>query len=394
MDGTVGAFELFRVFFVIGLTAFGLAILQSIRSVPVKRGWLEREEIDEGLGLVQMYPGAMMMDLVAYVGYRTRRIRGALAATAGFIIPSLLLVLGLSWAYAQYGTTGGVRDLVAGLDAIVVAVIASVTLDFAAEHARGKVQATLAVGAFAVAVTGASLLWAVLGALIVGALLLPPAPEPTARTDHAAARVSRRRLALSLVPATVVAAAAIIAALSPGALAAVTADMAKIGAVAFGNGTTILPVLQQDVVTVHHWLSPQGFGAGIAVGQATPGPILITAAFVGFQVAGWWGGILAAVAIFAPSVAMTVIAAEIYPLLRKRAWVRGAMRGIMAAFVGLLASVVLTLGHQIQAVPAALALAAGALAAVRAFKWNVLLVFGVGIAAWGIYLAFGGAVRT
>ena len=393
VDGMVGAFELFRVFFVIGLTAFGMAILQSIRSVPVKRGWLEREEVDEGLGLVQMYPGAMMMDLVAYVGYRTRRIRGALAAVAGFIIPSLLLVLGLSWAYSQYGATGGVRDLVVGLDAIVVGVVASVALDFAAEHARGRVQAALAVGAFGVAVAGMSLLWAVLGALIVGALVLPSAPEPTARSGAAAVRISGHRLALSFVPAAVVAGGAIVAAVSPGPLAAVTADMAKIGAPAFGNGTTILPVLQQDVVSVHHWFTPQAFGAGIAFGQATPGPILITAAFVGFQVAGWWGGILAAVAIFAPSVAMTVIAAEIYPLLRRLARVQGAMRGIMAAFVGLLASVALSLGHQIQGVPAALVLAAGALAAVRG-KWNLLLVFGAGLAAWAIYLALGGAART
>ena len=99
---------LFGVFFVIGLTAFGMAILQSIRSVPVKRGWLRLEDVDEGLGLVQMYPGAMMVDLVTYVGYRIRGIRGALAAVVGFITPSLLLVLGLSWAYALYGAAPGV----------------------------------------------------------------------------------------------------------------------------------------------------------------------------------------------------------------------------------------------------------------------------------------------
>ncbi len=209
-----------------------------------------------------------------------------------------------------------------------------------------------------------------------------------------AARIDRRRLALSLVPAAVVAAGAVTAAFAPGPLAALTADMAKIGAVAFGNGSTILPVLQQDVVTVHHWLTPQAFGAGIAAGQATPGPILITAAFVGFQVAGWWGGILAAVAISAPSVAMTMVAAEIYPYLRQIAAVRGAIRGIMAAFVGLLGTVVLTLGHQILAIPAALVLAAGALAAIRAFKWNLVLVFAAGLAAWAIYLALTGGIRT
>ena len=320
---------------------------------------------------------------------------GALAATAGFIIPSLLLVLGLSWAYEQYGATGGVRDLVVGLDAIVVGVIASVALDFAAEHARGKVQATLAVGAFAVAVTGASLLWAVLGALIVGALLLPPVPEPTAGTEPAAARVSRRRLALSLAPATVVAAAAIIAALSPGALAAVTADMAKIGAVAFGNGTTILPVLQQDVVNVHHWLSPQAFGAGIAVGQATPGPSLITAAFVGFQAAGWWGG--------TPRSRRDLRTERRDDRDRRRDLPTAPQARLGArSDAGDHGGVRRTPrqrrphpGRPDPGVPAALGgRPPGRYLPARAFKWYVLLVFGVGIAAWGIYLAFGGAVRT
>jgi chromate transporter len=385
--------SLFGVFFVIGLTAFGVAILQSIRSVPVKRGWLTRQDVDEGLGLVQMYPGAIMMDLVAYVGYRTRGIAGALAAATGFITPSLVLVLGLSWAYAAYGAAAAVSSLVVGLDAVVVAVVASVTLDFATDHARGRLQAVLAVGAFAVAVTGVNLLWAVAGALVVGAAALRPAVADSAPADAAgsqAAGVSGRRLALSLVPAAVVAAGAVAAALAPGTLAAVSADMAKIGAVAFGNGSTILPVLQQDAVTAHHWVSAQAFGTGIALGQATPGPILMTAAFVGFQAAGWPGGIVAAVAIFAPSVAMTMPAAEIYPWLRRLAWVRGAIRGVMAAFTGLLASVVLSLGHQILGVPAALVLAAAALAAVRAFRWNLLAVFAVGLAGWAIYLAAGG----
>jgi chromate transporter len=380
--------SLFWVFLVVGLTAFGPAILQSIRSVPVKRGWLRREDVDEGLGLVQLYPGAIMMDLVTYAGYRIRGIGGALAAAAGLITPALALVLGLSWAYAEYGAVAGVSRLVLGLDAIVVGVVVSVTVDFAADHARGKPEAVLAVAAFAVAVAGVNLLWAVAGALVAGAAALRPAAAGLAGPP--AAGISGRRLALSLVPATVVTAGVVAAALAPGTLAALTADMAKIGAVAFGNGYTILPVLQQDAVTAHHWVSAQAFGAGVAVGQATPGPILMTAAFIGFQVAGWPGGILAALAIFAPSVAMTMPAAEIYPYLRRLTWVRGAIRGVLAAFTGLLASVALALGHQILGVPAALVLAAAALAAVRAFRWNLLAVFAAGLTAWAIYLAAGG----
>jgi chromate transporter len=355
---------------------------------------LSREEIDEGLGLVQLYPGAIMMDLVAFIGYRTGRIRGALAATLGFFAPALMLVLGLSWAYVEYGAAGGVKDLVAGLSAIVVGVVASVAWDFAGEHLRGKLTVALALAAFGAGVAGANLLWAVLGALIIGALFLRPQPGSEPRTHTDVVRISRRRLTLALVPAAVVAAGAIAAALAPGTLAALAADMAKIGTVAFGNGYTILPVLQQDVVGTRHWLTLEAFGAGIAFGQATPGPIMITAVFVGFVVAGWWGGVLAGVAIFAPSVAITVIVAEIYPYLRGLPAVTGAISGIMAAFVGLLATVVLSLGRQIADVPAGLALAACALLAVRVLKWNMLLVFGAGLAVWAIYVALGGPIRV
>jgi chromate transporter len=390
-SGIVGISELFRTFFVIGLTSFGMAILQNMRTVPVKRGWLAREDIDEGLGLVQMYPGAMLVDLAAYIGYRKRRVPGAVAAVAGFVTPSLLLVLGLSWLYWERGLQAHLDSVVVGLDAIVIGVIVNMALDFADQYGRGWIEALLAVGALAVGVAGANLLWAVLGALIIGAALLrreaatPPSPPPITPALNVA------RLAVALIPGAFVLLGGIAAAFSPGPLAALVADMTKIGSVAFGNGATILPVLQQDVVTTHHWLSAKDFGVGIALGQATPGPLLITATFVGFRVAGWWGGVLAAVAIFAPSVAMTTVMAELYPYLRRVAAVRGAIRGVMAAFVGLLAVVVFSIGDAVRPVPAAWLLALAVLVAARWLKWNVPTLFAAGLALWAIYLMLGGA---
>jgi chromate transporter len=415
-----GVAELFTTFFAIGLTSFGMAILQNIRSVPVRRGWIDREEIDEGLGLVQLYPGAIMVDLVAYVGYRVHRVAGAVAATAGFVTPALVLMLGLSWLYATYGTAPAVTRLVVGLDAIVVGVVASVAIDFALQHARGTVPALLALAGFAVAVSGASLLLAVLGGLAVGAVLVRPALAGGSATAtggsatgvgpsrlleardagraggvaaspaRAGEQLSWRRLAVALVPGAIVVAAAALATVSGGILSTLFLDMTRIGTVAFGNGSTILPVLQQDVVDSRHWLSLSEFGVAIGFGQVTPGPFLISAAFVGYRVAGLWGGVLAGVAIFAPSVAMTTVAAEIYPVLRRWAWVKGAVAGVMAVFVGLLASVALTLGRPLMAAPGALILLASAFVAVRMARWNLLLVFGGGLAAWAAYLALGG----
>ena len=384
-----GTVELFRTFLVVGVSAFGMAIMQAVRSTPVRRRWLSRHEVDEGFAVVQMYPGPIMMDLVAFIGYRLRRVRGGLAAAAGFLAPSLLLVLGMSWAYFTYGTHPEVRDLVVGLNALVVGVLVSVTLDFGAEYARAKLPAIVALGAFAVGVSGVSVLWAVLGAFAVGVVAMRGDGDAVPPATVSAGPLSRRRLVLAGVPALIVVACVAVAALASGAVAALVVDMAKIGSIAFGNGTVILPILQQDAVG-HHWLTASEFSAGVAIGQVTPGPIMTTAAFVGFAAAGWWGGLAAGLAIFAPSVALTMIVGEVYPYLRRLSWVRGAIAGLMAGFTGLLASMILILGRPILPVPAALGLAGAAFVALRVLRWNTLTIFALGIAIWSVYLAAGG----
>ena len=389
----VHVWELSRVFFVIGLTSFGMAILQNIRSVPVRRGWLEQEEIDEGLAVVQLYPGAIMVDLVAFIGYRVRGVRGAIAATVGFVTPALGLLLALSWAYWSYGTGPQFTQLAVGLNAIVVGVIAHVTLDFASRNLAGRLPAILACGGFAAIELGANPLWAVLGGLVVGAIALRrsdeganPSPDETSPT-LTTRRENRRRLEIASIPTLTVVGGALDAAVAGGVLAVLVIEMLKIGTVAFGNGATILPILQHDVVDTHHWVTRSQLGVGIGFGQITPGPMLITATFVGFHVAGWWGGILAAVAIFAPSVAMTTLAAETYRHFRRYPVTHGALRGVMAVFVGLLATVLVTLGAPLLATPAAVMLAAGAFVAVRSLRWNPIVVFAAGLTAWALYLA-------
>ena len=304
--------ELFTTFLVVGVSAVGLGIMQAIRTVPVQHGWMSQEDIDEGMGLVQLYPGAIMVDLITYIGYRLRGIRGGLVSVVAFVTPSLVLLLGLSWAFFTFHSHPAVIDLAIGLEALVVGVLLNMTLDFGAQHAKGVIPALMALGAFAVEVAGQNVLWAVLGALVVGGLALRPTSgtfgTPPVANNPSPVAISWRRLALATVPGLVVAVGAVVAALSPGALAAVTADMAKIGAVAFGNGTAIMPILQQDSVA-HHWLTLRQFGVGVAFGQVTPGPFLSTAAFVGYGAAGWWGGIAGGLAIYAPSVAMTMVVA-------------------------------------------------------------------------------------
>jgi len=313
------------------------------------------------------------------------------------------MLLGLSWAFFRYHSHPVIVDLAVGLEALVVGVLINMTIDFGAEHATGVVPALVALGAFASEVAQLNVLWSVLGGLMIGALLLgredshvrAKVPSVSLQGSQDAcleqSAISWRRLGLSMLPGLVVAAGAGAAAFLPGALAAVSAAMAKIGSVAFGNGTAIMPILQQDAVA-HHWLTLRQFGVGVGLGQVTPGPFLSTAAFVGYGAAGWWGGLAGGVAIYAPSVAMTMVVAEIYPFFRRLRWVRGAIKGVMASFTGLLAGLVLILGKPVVPVSAALALAGAAFVAVRVLKWNTLFVFAGGLVLWSIYLAAGGRV--
>jgi len=189
----------------------------------------------------------------------------------------------------------------------------------------------------------------------------------------------------------VVVAVAVVAALWGGIVGAMALSFFKIGSVAFGNGATIMPLIQADAVTHYHWLTQSQFADGIALGQITPGPFLITAAFVGYKLGGVWLALLATFAIFAPSFAMTLAFTEVFENLHTLVWVRGALAGILAAFVGMLAVVTLQLGSLTGGRPGLLTLAAAAFVAVRFFRLDVLWVFGGGLGLWAILHALGWA---
>jgi len=149
-------------------------------------------------------------------------------------------------------------------------------------------------------------------------------------------------------------------------------SMFKVGAVAFGNGMTIMPLLQQEAVIFHHWLTMKQFADGIVFGQITPGPFLIAATFIGYKVSGIWGSALATIAMFFPSFFYTLIMSEIYTRIKKYPLIRKALKGILAAFTGMLLFVVLSLGSVSLISPGAYIWAVGALIAVWYYKINIL----------------------
>ncbi len=387
----VGLFAILLAYLTAGLTAFGIAIIPKLKALVIDRGWLTAEEVDEGFALVQLYPGPMMVDFSAYVGYKLRGVPGAVLATLGFILPSFLLMLLLSFVYFNSRSVPWVAPMFAGLESIVVGVIAHLALDFGERALKGRLHALIALAAFGALLFKASPVLIVGASLALGALLLSPgvARLPAARANAQPERTPLRRwLSIGLVTAVVIAVAGCSAALSND-VGRMGLSFFKIGTVAFGNGITIMPLIQADVVGAYQWLTPAQFADGIALGQITPGPVLITAAFVGFKLGGIPGAALATFAMFAPSFVMTLIFTEVFTRLRNLRFIRGALAGVLASFVGLLAVMALQLGGIAVTGPATLALAAAALVAVRFFKLDVVWVFVGGLLLWGGLLALG-----
>jgi len=384
--------ELALAFFKIGLTAYGMAILQELKALIIGRGWLRQEEVDEGLGMVQVYPGPIIFNLATYCAYRIRGIRGAMVATPLFVFPSYLLMLALSWVYFAYGTLAWVHPLFIALEAMVVGVVLQVLLDFGSRYLADGRSAVIAGVAFLLLLARMDAVSVVLGAIVVGVIVFWRDPPPAKEQENSAwsipGRYQRRWNAIAIIGIVFVSVAVWTLA-SHRSDAVVAGSMFKIGAVAFGNGMTIMPLLQQAAVDNHHWLTQRDFATGIALGQITPGPFLITATFIGFAVAGLWGSALATFAIFFPSFFYTLLMTELYGRIRDIPAIRHGLRGVLAAFTGMLIAVVLSLGKASLVAPAAYAWAVGAFVLVRWFKWNLLWIFGIGVACAALLYAVG-----
>lgn len=376
--------SLFVAFFKIGVTSFGMpAILHNVRTYAVQKRLMTANEFDEGLGLVQLYPGPIMANLVTYIGYRQSGSAGALVTTVGFLLPSLVAMLAAVAAFQYYSKVAGAETLLWGLNAVVVGTVLSITLDYGKKYLGNAVETLLAILAAVIAISGMTLFWAIAAGFVAGAAMqrrdthpLPVKPPTPLRWQRLA------------VPITVCLALLGIAAWSSmnrSTLGDITAEFMKIGAISFGNGYTILPMIQKAAVVRHGWLTTSQLGAAIGIGQFTPGPILNVATFTGFFAAGVTGALAASTAIYAPSFGMTLIFAESHRRFRHIDWIRGAIRGVLATFVGLLVMVLVRLGEHALTGPFAVAVAAGSFIALRYLKWSLPLIYilaGFAVFAW------------
>ena len=351
-----------------------------IRDLAVKKEqWLSQESFVDGAALCQSIPGATAMQTAAYVGLRAGGPLGALVAFVGFGLPAFVLMVGLSAAYRAGHDLRPVLAAFHGLHVIVIAVIANSAFNFGRGSIKNWREVILAAGAAAFLVFHGSPIIAIVASAALSLLLYHGVNLPAKQARAAGEDSGRRMLLFAAILALLVAVGLVVLYLLDRRLLDLATLMLKVDIFAFGGGFASVPLMLHEVVGVRGWLDSKTFMDGIALGQVTPGPIVITATFVGYQIAGLLGAVVGTVGIFTPSFLMVLVTVPYLDRLQHSLWFRRALRGVLASFVGLLVAVAINFGLAVAwSIPAVL-IAAAAFAALR-FKIDILWVVLAGAA--------------
>jgi chromate transporter len=334
--------SLFLAFFRLGLTAFGgPAMVAYVRELAVgERGWLSDGSFRDGVALCQLVPGATAMQSVAYAGLRAAGGLGAGAAFIGFGLPAFLLMLLLSVVYQETQNAAPVIAAFSGLQVIVVAIVANATLTFGRTSVRTVRDGLLSAAAAAALVYGLSPLLVIGAAAGLGLVIYKGEQAPATGTAHREDDVRRFGHPALVVASVAVASLGVLFFVAPKLFDLSTLAM-KVDLFALGGGYASVPLLLHEVVGVRGWMDSRTFMDGIALGQVTPGPIVITATFVGYRLAGLLGAVVATVSVFTPSFVILTGTVRHFDRLQRSALFHRALRGVLVSFVGLLLAVCL-----------------------------------------------------
>jgi len=329
--------RLFFSFLQLGMSAFGgPAMIAHMKRLTVTRNkWLDEETFKNGIVLCQTLPGATAMQMAAYVGLKTRGIWGALASYVGFGIPAFLLMLVLSVFYAESRNLTRVVSLFSGLQVLVVAIVAHATISFGRNTLKNFTDLLITTASAALFWCGVSPFAVILGAAVAGIVFIKdtvPLSPLSSSTGDKNEGVVKHLIIFILI--TGVCLAVLYAA--DKKLFSLATLLLRIDLFAFGGGFASQPLMLHEIVDLRGWLDSRTFMDGIALGQVTPGPIVITATFVGYLVCGLAGALTATMAIFTPSFVLLVTFTPFFDRLKHSRFFAGATKGILVAFVGLL----------------------------------------------------------
>jgi len=329
--------DLALLFLRLGTTAFGgpaahIAIMED--EVVRRRRWLSREKFLDLLGATNLIPGPNSTEMAIHIGHQKRGWPGLLVAGVSFILPAVLIVGTLAWAYVRFGKLPQVTGILYGVKPVIIVVVIQALLRLGKIALKTKLLIAITTGVVVLSFLRINELALLLAAGATGTLA-----QLTGKLRH-----THKSLFSSITLGSILQSSATATA-APLGLLPIFLFFLKVGSVLFGSGYVLLAFLRSDLVERWHWLTNSQLLDAIAVGQVTPGPVFTTATFIGYVLAGTPGALVATVGIFLPAFVFVAISGPLVPKIRRSPAAGAFLDAVNAASLALMALVTYELGR-------------------------------------------------
>lgn len=389
--GPVSLWTLFTAFLKIGSTAFGgfMSMISVVQNYAVDRKqWIKQEDMLDGISLATILPGPMSFKVIVFVGYKVRGWIGALVTGFAVMLPSFILLIALTSAYYTYGHLPAVGSFFKGFRPAVTAIILAAVWSMSKKTVKGMPEGLLAVAAFILllVVRGFFITAGIVAAGgIAGWLLFRRSPTTSAAPAESAQKTGAKTAKKSDdTPGTKPSAHAAVAATMGGAAPLLSLNIAMafklftvfagMSVLLFGGSYVFIPVMQRIIVDGYGWVTRQEFIDAVALGQVTPGPNLISAAFIGFKVAGLLGAAAATAGIFTPPAIIMLACYHYLDRIKKSAMIKAALHGVHSCVIGMVAAAGVVVARTAEPNAASLLIFGAALLALLRYKVDVVWV--------------------
>jgi chromate transporter len=330
--------EVVRYFLRLGLLGFGgpVALVgQMGRELADERGWLTKDEMREAVAICQSLPGPLAIQVGVYISYLRAGVWGACAGGWAFILPNFVIVAALGALYVYLGDLKPVTAIFYGVSPAVIALILHSCYRLAKLGMEDGLQWAIAAICFLVTVAlRAEVAFLFLCAGAAGVLYYGDLLRRSSTTALSITALIAASAATTFAPTA-----------SASTLGKLLLFFLKAGALTFGSGLVIVPFLEQGLVREYGWLDQRQFLVAVAIGMISPGPVVITATFVGYLVAGFLGSLVSTIGIFLPSFILVLVAAPLLARHRGNSNVRGFVKGAYGAAIGTILGACILLGR-------------------------------------------------
>jgi len=355
--------EVGTLFLKLGVTGFGgpAAHIAMMHDETVKRRkWLDDQAFLDLVGATNLIPGPNSTEMAIHLGFLRAGWPGLIVGGLCFIVPAMLIVMALAWAYLRFGSMPQAEGLLYGVKPVVISIIVQALWSLGRKAVKSPLTALVGLAVLVLYFFGVN----EIALLFAGGLFVMIG----ANLQRLRTQGMGLSLASPLSGSNWLASSALVSV--PFSLPILFLTFLKIGAVLYGSGYVLLAFLRADFVVRFGWLTDHQLMDAVAIGQVTPGPLFTTATFIGFILGGMPGALIATLGIFLPSFLFVAVSNPLIPRMRQSAWVGGLLDGVNVASLGLMAAVTWHLGRASLTTPLTVLIALASLVLLIRFKIN------------------------